>query len=418
MSKAGRLSVNGLALKSVSSISIVLSAVMAQSIYADTAFSSESSWMLGDWKGQRTALSQHGYDFSLGYTGESATLLDSSRDSDHQTEFSGQLALGAQLDLEKILGWQDTEANITVTWRDGRNLSNTSEALSGQMSSVQEVWGRGQTWRLTDLWIKKKFFDEKLDIKVGRFGEGEDFNSFDCNFQNLALCGSQMGNWAGDQWYNWPVSQWAARVKYQLSPELYTQVGVYEYNPENLERGKGFNLSTDGSHGALIPMEVVWQPQTNLPAEYRAGYLRSTVDAQTINNASKTDHRQGFWLSGKQQLTQHADDATRGLTAFFNATWFDEDTNAVVDMQNLGLSYKGLADHRPQDEIALGFSRIHLNEDLDNRDVEFNTELYYGIHVNNWLTVRPNVQYISHIGAIDDESDDAWVGGIKFMTAF
>lgn len=141
MSKAGRLSVNGLALKSVSSISIVLSAVMAQSIYADTAFSSESSWMLGDWKGQRTALSQHGYDFSLGYTGESATLLDSSRDSDHQTEFSGQLALGAQLDLEKILGWQDTEANITVTWRDGRNLSNTSEALSGQMSSVQEVWG-------------------------------------------------------------------------------------------------------------------------------------------------------------------------------------------------------------------------------------------------------------------------------------
>ena len=34
----------------------------------------------------------------------------------------------------------------------------------------------------------------KLDVKVGRFGEGEDFNSFDCDFQNLALCGSQVGN--------------------------------------------------------------------------------------------------------------------------------------------------------------------------------------------------------------------------------
>ncbi len=28
---------------------------------------------------------------------------------------------------------------------------------------------------------------------------------------------------------------------------------LYEYNPENLERGKGFNLSTDGSQGAMLP---------------------------------------------------------------------------------------------------------------------------------------------------------------------
>jgi carbohydrate-selective porin OprB len=38
------------------------------------------------------------------------------------------------------------------------------------------------------------------------------------------LCGSQVGNWVGDQWYNWPVSQWAMRVKYNLQPDLYAQV--------------------------------------------------------------------------------------------------------------------------------------------------------------------------------------------------
>jgi porin len=43
------------------------------------------------------------------------------------------------------------------------------------------------------------------------------------------------------------------RVKYNLQPDLYTQVGVYEYNPENLDRGKGFNLSTDGSLGPDFP---------------------------------------------------------------------------------------------------------------------------------------------------------------------
>ncbi len=41
-------------------------------------------------------------------------------------------------------------------------------------------------------------------------------------------------------------------VKYNLNPEFYVQAGVYEYNPENLKRSKGFNLSTDGSKGAII----------------------------------------------------------------------------------------------------------------------------------------------------------------------
>jgi porin len=50
-----------------------------------------------------------------------------------------QLALGTHFDLNKILGWQDTEAQIT-TYRDGQ-FSEHSPALAGHLSSVQEVWG-------------------------------------------------------------------------------------------------------------------------------------------------------------------------------------------------------------------------------------------------------------------------------------
>lgn len=392
------------------------------SAHAANAFDPASPWMLGDWNGQRTALKEQGYDFSLGYTGEMASILDSKKTSSHGTEYSGQLAIGTHFDLNKILGWEDTEAQVTITYRDGQNLSNTAPALNGQLSSVQEVWGREQTWRLTDLWIKKKFFDQTLDIKVGRFGEAEDFNSFACDFQNLALCGSQMGNWGGDQWYNWPVSQWAARVKYNISPALYAQVGVFEYNPENLKRGKGFNLSTDGSHGALIPAEVVWTPKLGveqLKGEYRAGYYYSTADANEFdgqgNSLNTTGHQQGGWISVRQQLTSHQGDTSRGLSAWTNLAFFDDKTNTISNMQNVALSYIGAFDARPKDEIALGFSRIHKDvADLGN---EYNTELYYGIHANNWLTIRPNVQYVRHVGA-EKNGNNAWVGGIKFQTDF
>lgn len=407
----------------VTVVSLVVTALLSgfSAAHATDAFDAKSPWMLGDWNGQRTELQNKGYDFSFGYTGEMATLLDAKRASSHGTEYSDQFAAGVHLDLEKIAGWKDTEAQITVTHRDGRNLSNTSDALNGHLSSVQEVWGRGQTWRLTDFWIKKQFLEQKLDVKVGRFGEGEDFNSFDCDFQNLTLCGSQVGNAVGDQWYNWPVSQWAARVKYSITPEVYAQVGAYEYNPENANnRGKGFNLSTDGSKGAMIPVEVVWTPKVGeqkLQGEYRAGYYYSTADSAVIGNPTEKDHHQGGWVVAKQQLTAHNGDASRGLTGFVNLTVHDSETNEKKDTQNIGLVYKGAMDSRPQDEIAIGFGRINMNDDdVNHRGEEFDAEIYYGVHATNWLTVRPNVQYVHNVGGKGGEN--AWVGGIKFQTAF
>ncbi|MFM6958847.1 MAG: carbohydrate porin, partial [Acinetobacter sp.] len=284
----------------VSCLSVLSLSLVVQHAQATSVFDPKGQWLFGDWNGQRTALQEQGYRFSADYTGEFAGVLDAKQSSSHGNEFTGQLALGTHFDLNKILGWQDTEAQITVTYRDGQSLSQTADGLQGHQSAVQEVWGRGQTWRLTDLWIKKQFLDQALDIKVGRFGEGEDFNSFDCDFQNLALCGSQVGNWVGDQWYNWPVSQWALRVKYNLQPDLYAQIGAYEYNPENLQRAKGFNLSTDGSRGAIIPVELVWSPKLgrhSLSGEYRFGYYYSTADVVDISNLTKTSHKQGGWFT-------------------------------------------------------------------------------------------------------------------------
>lgn len=389
--------------------------------YAQSAFAVDSPWMFGDWNGTRTELETKGYRFNLGYTGEMATLLDAKKHSSHGTEYADQFVLGSHFDLDKILGWQDTEAQIIITERNGHSLSQTSDALNGHLSSTQEVWGRGQTWRLTNFWIKKKFLNQQLDLKVGRFGEGEDFNRFDCDFQNLALCGSQVGNWVGDQWFNWPVSQWAARLKYQFSPEVFSQIGVYEYNPENLKRSQGFNLSTSGADGVIVPIEMVWQPKIGMQGktgEYRLGYYYSSADAVEIQNPNETSHKQGMWVVAKQQLLQHTQDPQRGLTGFINLTVHDDKTNNIDTMQNIGLIYTGVLDMRPQDEIALGFARIHLNDDLNTgQDEEYNTELYYGVHATNWLTIRPNLQYIRHVGA-DKNGENVWVGGIKFQTAF
>ena len=421
----------------------VLVAVTSNPALAAGAFESSSKWMTGDWGGTRTELLEKGYDFTLDYVGEAATNLHGGYNDDRTARYSDQFALGMKLDLQKILGWQDAEFKLAITERSGRNLSNDriSDPRAGQFSSVQEVWGRGQTWRLTQMWIKQKYFDGALDVKVGRFGEGEDFNSFPCDFQNLAFCGSQVGNWVGGIWYNWPVSQWAMRVKYNITPEFFAQVGVFEQNPSNLETGNGFKLSGSGTKGMILPVELVWTPQVSgLPGEYRLGYYYSTAKADDISDPERThSSKHGWWVVAQQQVTAHNGDANRGLSLFANFTVHDKDTNVVDNYQQVGLVYKGAFDGRPKDDIGFGVARIHVNDDvrkraelinagngLDDYDnpafvpiqrSEYNAELYYGFHVTDWLTVRPNLQYIKSPGGVD-EVDNALVAGIKVQSSF
>ncbi|WNC09183.1 carbohydrate porin [Pseudomonas coleopterorum] len=428
---------------------------LASSVHAAGAFTEESPWMTGDWGGARTELLEKGYDFSLEYVGEVGSNLNGGYNDDTTARYSDQFALGVKMDLEKILGWNDAEFKLAITERSGRNISNDriGDPRAGTLSSSQEVWGRGQTWRLTQMWYKQGYFDNKLNVKIGRFGPGEEFNSFPCDFQNLAFCGSQVGNWVGNIWYNWPVSQWALRIKYNITPEVYAQVGVFEQNPSYLETGNGFKLSGSGTKGMILPVELVWTPKLNdLPGEYRLGYYYSTAKADdvyedgngqaaAVSGASYKSHssKHGAWIVAQQQLTSHNGSAARGLSIFANATVHDKDTNFVDNYQQIGLTYMGPFDARPKDDIGVGIARIHVNDDVrknrrlvndlnnvddyDNptylpiQETEYNAEIYYGFHVTNWLTVRPNVQYIKHPGGVN-QVDDALVAGLKIQSKF
>ena len=429
---------------------IVALGLGASSVYADDAFSADSKWMTGDWGGERTRLIEQGIDIKADYVGEMGANLHGGYNNDKTARYSDQFGLGVALDLQKLWGWDNTQAKIQLTNRNGQNISNdrVGDPRAGTLSSSQEVYGRGHMVRLTQLWIQHQFLDGKLDVKAGYFGEGEDFNTFPCEFQNLAFCGSQVGNWATNVWYNWPVSQAALRVKYNITPELYAQIGAYNQNPSQLEHGNGFKLSGSGTKGTVLPVELVWSPKVNdLPGEYRVGYYKSTAPADdvkvNITNDGEDyrvrDSKHGYWFVVQQQLTSHNGDAARGLHIAANATFHDKATNIVDNYQSLMLVYKGPFDARPKDDIGIGAARIHVNDDVKKsaelinasigvtdysdasysplRSTEYNYELNYGFHVTNWLTVRPNLQYIAHPGGVD-KVDNALVAGLKIQSTF
>jgi porin len=435
-------------------LSAAAALVLSANAMAADAFSADSKWMTGDWGGERTKLIEQGIDIKADYVGEVGGNLHGGYNNDKTARYADQFGLGVALDLQKLWGWDNTQAKIQLTNRNGYNISNDriGDPRAGTLSSSQEVYGRGHMVRLTQFWIQHQMFDNKLDVKLGYFGEGEDFNTFPCDFQNLSFCGSQVGNYV-NTWYNWPVSQAAIRVKYNITPELYAQIGAYNQNPSQLEHGNGFKLSGSGTKGTVIPVELVWSPKVNgLPGEYRVGYYKSAADASDVredingNDAATTglgyrthSSKKGYWGVVQQQLTTHNGDASRGLNIAANVTFHDKDTNLVDNYQSLMFVYKGPFDARTKDDVGIGFSRIHANSDVKKnaellnaaggftdydqsgyapmRNTEYNVELNYGFHITNWLTVRPNLQYIANPGGVK-QVDNALVAGLKIQSVF
>jgi len=421
------------------------------SFAASTAepFSLDSPYMLGDWGGARTNWKQEGVDFQINYTGEAASNFAGGHRTSTTARYADQWGFGVNLDLDKLLNWSDTEFQFTVTNRNGRNLNNdvTGDPRVGTLSSSQEVWGRGQTTRLTQLWLRQGYFNDALDIKLGRVTVGEDFDSLNSNFENLTMGSGAAGNWRGDRWYNWPVSQWGGRIKLNFTPEIYTQVGIYNQNPKNYDTGNGFRLDTKGTVGNLVPVEIGWLPKLGadkLPGKYKIGayysstngnvYHTSYIDSNGAQQYGDTAHAYGGYLLAQQQITSVNGDASRGLTLTVQGVMNDKKTSKTDNFQSIAFTYVGLFDARPQDEIGFGVGRIHVNSDFSQTQrqqndangvnsynnptylpvqhgAEYDYELYYGIKATNWLTVRPNLQYISAPGAVS-QVKDAFIGGV------
>ncbi|MCT9462030.1 carbohydrate porin [Acinetobacter baumannii] len=436
----------------VMKLSVLTIAVLgSQFALANEPWSQDRQWLLGDWNGKRQQLEQQGYKFTASIMSQSATNLDGGYNDSNTFENAAQLSLGANFDLEKIAGWKDTIASLVVTKRDGNalTLERIKDPRSSQLGNAQEIYGRGKIWRLSQAWVKKGFVDNTVQVKFGRMGMSEDFNSSQCEFQNLLLCGGQLGKSIGSIWYNSPVGVWAANVKYQFAPEWTLGVGVYEVNPDNIKtesNSDGFNLDMNNVKGATIPVELAWKPKlaafNGLPGEYKVGALYSTAEANDIKTAGKVhDGKQSFWINAQQQLSHAGQDPKRGLYVSFNGVVNDKATTFVQSTQQLALWYKGPFDSRPNDSIGFGIANYVVNDRAKDKQIatnesrgyysydsiasdyipiqddELNVELNYTYQWSPAVMLRPNIQYI-HQPAGVKEVDDAWVAGLSVKVNF
>ena len=365
----------------------------------------------------------NGLTFLANYTSESAgNPVGGIR---RGVRYTDEFFLGADANLGKLAGVSGAFLHAIGTLRDGHSLTND---LVGNSISAQEIYGGGQTYRLTYLSYEQKLFGGRVDIEVGRIPGQTAFlgSPFYCNFQDNSVCGSPDVAFSDTNFTYFPDPTWAGVLKMQLTDRYFFNIGAYEVAPDS-------NLRTD--HGV-----DVFEPATGFNVPFELGYATSFANdpyprhygvGAIIDRSTYADavlDRQGgspvltglpgIQRFGRTAAYQRLDqtlyrpdmNSPRGLSVFALAI---EGTGGrqVEDYQiEAGAVYLGPFARRPLDSLDFvvsthrysdigiaGIRAAHIAEGVGAgniaRDETF-YELNYGIQVSPAVRLTPNLQYI------------------------
>lgn len=385
-----------------------------------------------------------GITLALNYTGEAAANpVGGLRQS---VAYAGQVYVGADLDMNRIVGISGATIHAAVTNRHGESLS----ALAiGNNTSVQEIFGTQNT-HLAILTWEQQLLNGRLTVEAGKSQANIHFlnSPLYCNFQSNAVCGNPTFVFKNSNFTYFPASSWMAQAKADIGRDFHVHAGIYEVNPERKRPDdNGFTFSLRGATGFIVPWEVEYRPTdmggTGLPGSYiiggwidRGDYTDPLLDdaggIALLSGRDPATHkgRSGIYFRAQQQISGIGGGDPRGLSLFGVAMTNLSGRVELSHFLDFGIVLTGTFDGRDRDTIGFVISDQRFSDlamermraARGNGDVnrhQYMMELAYGAQLTPAIRISPNIQYILHpdqSGAPQRTRDipNALVLGFKF----
>ena len=400
----------------------------------------------GDWWGTRTWMAEDlGIEFALNYT---TNLAGNPSGGIRQGfTYTDNIGFGVRFDLEKLIGWSG--ATFTVSGLD-RNGTSLSQEYIGNQFTVQQVYG-GQTAIFYGLYLEQMFWDEKAQLKVGRFATGDDFASSPLYwlYMNNGIDGNPQALPVNGQFSAFPWAVWAARLKINPSPEWNALFGIYQVSDRTfVPYYHGLNMAFEENDGVMIISQLGWTPEffkrrvpsavesggqnsiapsrgrvkfasdtpggdtpanmKGYPGHYWFGAYYSTWEYAQFGTDNRAANAYGFYWHADQMVYQESPGSNQGLTLWTAFVLSPQDNIARIPFQwNAGTVYQGLLPGRDNDMAVFGLAWGNFSNDYSNSGnayeglpttYECALEWGYRIQFNKFLYIQPDIQYIIRPG--------------------
>lgn len=381
-------------------------------------------YLSGDWGGRRRALEEQGYRFFAYYNAIVASNVDGG--IDRGTAYAGDLYAGMQLDLGKILGWDDWVFNLTGIDRHGASIDDDV----GGIYSVMQLVG-GQTSFLYGLSLEKTWADGEYALKFGRITATDDFagSPFYAYYLSNSINGQIRAVLLDGVMTSYPFAVWGARFQYAPSDAFRAKLGVYQltermFDPD--QHGVDFAFRDSDGVSVMLQLEWDWRWGTR-PGHLGLGVNNVSFDMPELNSDDTTDHFVRWYAQADQQVTQEGPGSDQGLYLFGTVAYTSQEEPALVPLHvSLGAQYVGLVPGRNQDRLIFGTTYGRLSDDYADEqralgngdpDYEWIFELGYRVQLAEFAYFQPDIQYVVQPGGRSD-IPNATVLGMQFGVSF
>lgn len=399
----------------------------------ETAPDYAGTTLTGDWNGARSELWRRGIALEAGLKLDSLHNLGGARDGGQTVS---HLELKLRADLDKLLGWNNTVAYLN-TDTDGGNGINARR--TGSLMGVSNIEVPVPTTRLFHAWIQKGFLDDRISVLAGLYPIDSEFFTMD---SASTLLQPAYGTPADLALTNAPSvfnnAAFGIRAKWLAeNRERYAMGALMDGMPNDPARPKATAVRFAKGDGAFVIGEIGWtplesghlfepldpsrvRPTPELAAHERYGGLSKyaigfwrygnrvadQVDVDADGNPLQR-RSQGGYLLAERTLFSLGSEAGRDVTAFGRYSFSAGDSTALDRMLNLGLRVRGPLASRPDDSLAIGWTRGRLAAKwrafqtaagIETASGEDAFELTWRAALTPWIAFQPNLQYIRHPG--------------------
>ncbi len=406
-----------------------------------------NSWWAGDyffgnWQGKRQQLANRGIDIVSTYV---ADLLTNSVGGARKNRFryDSSLGLDINVDLEKTSGFKGLQFHISGLYRQGKNLAGDI----GNRFPPSSIYGSEQV-RLYNFYLEQAMFNDKVRLKAGRLGTGDDFAQSPLYwvFLTNSIDGCPINLPINFFFTVYPTATWGARLKINPVSAFAWKGGIYHQDDRvGRNEAHGADFTWKRNKGLLFIQEFGFLPNQyseakGLPGNYKLGLFYSTgrfkdqYQDEDGNSYALTGLQQkrrygnyGMYLHVDQMLYREPSSKDEGFTPFFVLVLQPAETNEIPFFIDCGLTYKGLIPGRNDDVAGIGFAYGRWSRQLNKyqsdkgeipQKYEIVIETTYKIAVNKWLYFQPDIQYIINPKGGQSQVPDALVTGARVGITF
>ena len=409
-------------------------------------------YLTGGWKGTRDDLAGKGVTFASTYVCD--VLGNTNGGMEQGARYDHSMGWDINFDLEKFVKIADTQFHISGLWRAGQNLST---ATIGNALVVSTIYGSEQ-FRFYGLYLERSFFNDKLNLRIGRISAGDDFATSPLYgiFVSNAIDGNPINIPINFFFSCYPTAVWGARARTVLSDDLYVLSGIYDGDPRvGRQSACGCDFSMRLKRGIAFAEELAYVPNTakcgkGMPGHYKAGiYYNSALtrdlysdingNSYSVSGLPQKKHIGDYNIYFHADQMIYREDAPRlskkhscdvceeqGLIPIIAAAIGPDNVNKFPFLIMSGLVYKGLVPKRDDDITAFEIVYTKWSDHIrhSEQDVgaavqqyEIMYEFTHRIMMTKWMYMQPDLQYIIQPGGTGN-TKDALVIGFQFGLTF